>query len=170
MYESDYCPIVYRKELGKILRLSPKQITYLIDTGIIETKFLGKSEIVNRKSLQKFQKNFNRDNYITKSQCIDLIRSKGYYSDYDPLSKLYTNCLMRFPHTISHFAKRGYLITYKIGSTIFVTKKSVDKLILGLDELHKELYGNGDFEKIYNSKKNSKFKKIKPFDIIGSKK
>lgn len=173
MYQSDYTPIIYRRELKKILQLSSKQIRYLVDCGIIITKFIGKKEIVNIKSLRSFQSSFNRNDFMTKSEVISQLKDKGYLSEYIPHFKIYDTYFMGFPHTFNKFVSKGYLIVYKIDKTVYVTKKSFNHLYKLLDDTYNELFKNMDFEKIYNIVKNKKHNshnsKIK-FDLFGKKK
>lgn len=172
MYQSDYTPIVYRRELKKVLQLSSKQIKYLIDNGIIETKFIRKKEMVNIPSLRSFQSSFNINDFMTKSEVLSKLKDKGYYAEYIPFLKMYDTYFMGFPHTFKNFVDRGYLKTYQIAKTIYVTKKSFNHLYKLLDDTYNELYLSGDFDEIYNSVKN-KQKNFKPtkirFNLFGKK-
>lgn len=173
MYQSDYTPLIYRRELKKILQLSSKQITHLVDNGIISTKYIGKKEIVNIPSLRSFQSSFNRNDYITKSEVISKLKDKRYLSEYIREFKRYDTYFIGFPHTFNRFVSKGYLTIYKIDKTVYVTKKSFNHLYQLLDDTYNELYLNVDFEKIYNSFKKKKINqnntKIK-FDLFGKKK
>lgn len=164
MFQSDYAPIVYRRELKKKLQLSSKQIKYLVDNGIIVTKFIGKKEMVNIPSLKSFQLSFNRNDYMTKTEVLAKLKDKGYYAEYIPFLKMYDTYFIGFPHTFKNFVDKGYLYTYQIAKTAYVSKDSFNNLYKLLDDTYNELYLREDFDEIYNSVKNKK-KNIKSTKI-----
>lgn len=138
MIVSDYIPIRFKNELSKILKLSNSLINYLIDGGEITIKTNGKKILVSNSSLKKFQSKFNRDNYYSKRETIQMIRDKGFYSEYIKVINTYDTSNIGFPHTYQQFKKNGKFKIYTIDKTDFVEKNSLHSLIDTLSKIEKD--------------------------------
>jgi len=164
MLTSDFIPITLKRELLKILKLTSQQIKILIDTNEITIETIGKKVLVSNSSLQKFKSKFNRDDYVTKRECISMLREEGCYGEYNHKLKMYDKSFIGYPHTYQKFKSHNKLKVFSIGKSDFVEKKSLVTLINNLKELEEKLYPKRDsYEKVskpFISKSKNGYKNI----------
>lgn len=72
---------INQKQLRELLKLPPNVIRHLKDVNILKWKKVGRQHFFDEESIRQFQQTFNRDDYLTKGECVEKLRRYGFYSD-----------------------------------------------------------------------------------------
>jgi len=163
----DYLPLTNKTKVMEKLKLSESVVTFLHDNNQLHFKKINERLYVNHKSLKLFQNTFNIDNYITVSKCKEILESNGYYDVFvNRMSITYFNFSITVTQMIKTDNRNYSLDTIKFGSTVYISKKSMNKSISYLNKLKKvkNMLSGKQLTKLPN-KKNTKSSiiKTKPF-------
>lgn len=132
---SDYYPLILKKDLMDELNLKINHINYLIDNDYIKSKSIGKKIIISNSSLEKFKQWFNRDDYYTKSETIQILKENGFYVEYIPNIKMYDIDIEKYPYTYQLFKKNKEIDVFTIDKTDFIKKASLSSLLIKLQHI-----------------------------------
>ena len=157
------------------MKLPQKVISYLKDTNTIEWKKSGKSIFFEELSIQQFEKTFNRNNYLTKSECKKIMDKWGFYSNYDKgfyFNKLNIYMVVDTLINGSDDVPSKYRVDIKqFGTMKYISRKSFSKTLKWLNNLYKKYHPKPTkeelefFEKQVKEQKNKKphpYQKRKP--------
>ena len=135
----DFFPLVNQTQLSKILELSTSVIKFLKDTDVLQWKKVQGRVYFSHSSIKKFKDTFNINDYLTIPESKKILESYKFYDDY------YKRMLItkfNFSITVIQLIKTDKsnyeLDTVRFGSTVFITKKSMDRCIENLKELENQ--------------------------------
>lgn len=129
-------------QLSKRLKLPSNVITHLRDTKTIIWKKMGRSILFEETSIQQFEKTFNRDDYLTVSECKNIMDRWGFYSNYEKgvyVNKLYFYIVVKTLINGSDDIPSEYTLDVKqFGTTKYISRKSLSKTLRWLNNLYKK--------------------------------
>jgi len=135
----DFFPLVNQTQLSKILELSTSVIKFLKDTEVLQWKKVQGRVYFSHSSIKKFQDTFDINDYLTISESKKILESYEFYDNY---YKRMSITKFDFSITVVQLMKTDKsnyeLDTVKFGSTVFITKKSMDRCIENLKELENQ--------------------------------
>lgn len=134
------------------LNLTLYVVKSLRTTKILKTDKSKKEIYFTKKSIDKFKKAFNIDDFYTVSQVKSMLEKAGVYDQYTPQFKMVVNTF-DFSVSVKNLIKMEKLEHVKFGTTVYITKVSADKTLAWLEALYKELYPMPSTDKLFEVKK-----------------
>jgi len=135
----DFFPLLNQTQLSKILGLSNSVIKFLKGTDVLQWKKVQGRIYFSHSSIEKFQDTFDINDYLTISESKKILESYEFYDDY---YKRMSITKFDFSITVVRLMKTDKsnyeLDTVKFGSTVFITKKSMNRCIENLKELENQ--------------------------------
>ncbi len=162
--DKDYFPLINQQQVMKMLQLPYPIVTYLRDNNRLESIKKDGRVYFSHSSIKKFQKSFDVKDYLNVSQCKNMLEELNYYDIY---YKGTTTYRFGFSTTIKNLINTDReeikLETVKFASTIYVSKKSMEKCLTYLKNLEQG-ESNSSIALIPLKKRNATLiKKKKPF-------
>lgn len=176
--EEDYLPLINQIQLKKQLGLSKSAFQYLEDTNVLQRQKIQGRVYYSHTSINNFRKTFDIDDYYTIGECKKILDTHEFY---DVFALRMSIPKFDFSITVIQLinTKRSEykLSTKKIGDTVYITKKSMDRCITNLKILENKLFPTSTTENFTpvkttkgksqtnkgNSVTSNKIKKLNPF-------
>ena len=123
------------------MKLPPKVVSYLKNTNTLKWKKVGREIQFDEISIQQFEKTFNRDDYLTDSECKKVLDRWGFYSNsYNGVyvNKLNFYIVVKTLINGSDDIPSKYTVDVKqFDTTKFISRKSLSKTLRWLNNLYK---------------------------------
>lgn len=119
--------LINQQRLMERLKLPYSVIRYLIETDELEFEMVKGRYIFDEKSVEEFERKFNRDDYLTVGECVEKLRELDFYTTKVRGSRKFTNKLLGIYVTVKtlvdgDYVPNEYRLIMKSFGNVHVTK------------------------------------------------
>jgi hypothetical protein len=119
--------LINQQRLMERLKLPYSVIRYLIETDELEFEMVKGRYIFDEKSVEEFERKFNRDDYLTVGECVEKLRELDFYTTKVRGSRKFTNKLLGIYITVKtlvdgDYVPNEYRLIMKSFGNVHVTK------------------------------------------------